>query len=201
MKKEFGIIILAAGSSARLGRPKQHLTFNNKTFLQQMVITVTAVNCGPVIIVLGANAQLYNEHGENVYNVVNDKWQQGMGSTICCGLKKLLEVVPDVEGAIITVCDQPYVTLSLLQQMLHKHQQSQLPIVACTYSDTIGTPVLFHHAVFSELLQLSGDKGAKQIVNKDKERVALVDFPLGAVDVDTEEDYTRLLKKENNDYR
>ncbi len=198
MKKN-GVIILAAGSSVRLGRPKQNLTFNNKTFLHQMVDTAIAVNCGPVIIVLGANAQLYKNEGENTYYVVNDKWQQGMGSSICCGIKKLLEIVPDIEGAIITVCDQPFVTVSLLQQMLNKNQQSQLPIVACTYGDVVGTPAFFHQTVFSELLQLAEDKGARQIINKHKDRVAVVDFPLGAVDVDTEEDYARLLQNQNND--
>ena len=197
MKKKFGVIILAAGSSARLGRPKQTLTFKKQTFLHRIVSTAASLNSGPVIIVLGSNAPLFSGDYENAIAVINDDWQEGMASSICCGLEKLLEDYPSIEGAIITVCDQPHVTVSLLQKMLDTHQSSLLPIVACSYGSTIGTPALFHHSMFSELLQLKGDKGAKQMVNKDKERVGLVDFPLGTVDVDTEEDYARLLRNEN----
>jgi molybdenum cofactor cytidylyltransferase len=199
--KKFGVIVLAGGSSTRMGQPKQTLIFKNQTLLQRMVKEAASINSGPVILVLGANAQLFQEGFENASTVVNENWQDGMGSSVYCGLKKLLEISPSAEGAIMTVCDQPYVTGSLLQKMVDTHQQSGKPIVACYYADTIGTPVLFHHSIFSELLQLSGDKGAKQIVKKDKERVALVDFPPGAVDVDTEEDYARLIKNENNDQR
>ena len=197
MKNKFGIIILAAGGSARMGRPKQTLTFKRQTFLGRIVSTAASLNCGPVILVLGSNAPLFSEDHENAIAVINDNWQEGMASSLCCGVKTLLEKYPSIEGAIITVCDQPHVTVSLLHKMLDTHRRSLLPIVACSYGNTIGTPVLFHHSIFSELLQLRGDKGAKQIVNKDKERVGLVEFPLGSVDVDTEQDYVRLLQNEN----
>jgi molybdenum cofactor cytidylyltransferase len=197
MNNKFGIIILAAGGSARLGRPKQTLTFKNQTFLRRIASTAASLDCGPVIIVLGSNAPLFSEDYENEIVVMNDNWQEGMASSICCGLTKLLETYPSIAGAIITVCDQPHVTVSLLRKMLDTHRRSLLPIVACSYGNTIGTPALFHHSMFSELLQLRGDKGAKQIVNRDKERVGLVDFPLGSADIDTEEDYARLLRNEN----
>ena len=198
MKKN-GVIILAAGSSSRLGRPKQTLTLNKQTLLHRMLNAATVLNCGPVIIVLGANAQLINQNYKDAHTVINENWQQGMGSSISCGLKKLLEIVPDAEGVFITVCDQPYVTHLLLQKILDTQQQSNLPIVASSYGDVVGTPALFHQTVFKELLQLAEDKGARQIINKHKNRVAVVDFPLGSVDVDTEEDYARLLQNEKND--
>ena len=201
MERKIGVIILAAGASERLCRSKQSLSFKNKTLLQRIVDTASSLNCGPVIIVLGANAKLISEDYENTISVINHNWQEGMGSSICCGLKKLLEIFPSIEGTIITVCDQPYVTVSLLQKMLDTHQQSLLPIIACSYGNTVGTPAFFHHSIFLELLQLKGDKGAKKIVSKDKGRVGLVDFPRGTVDVDTEEDYIRLLQKENDDFR
>lgn len=201
MERKIGVVILAAGASARMGRSKQSLSFKNKTLLHRIAGTASSLNCGPVIIVLGANANLVSEDAENAMSVVNHNWQEGMGSSICCGLKKLVEIFPSIDGAIITVCDQPYVTVSLLQEMLDTHQQSLLPIIACSYGNTVGTPVFFHHSLFLELLRLKGDKGAKQIVSKDPERVGLVDFPLGTVDVDTEEDYIRLLQKENDDFR
>jgi molybdenum cofactor cytidylyltransferase len=166
-----------------------------------MASNAASLECGPVIIVLGANASLFNEDYQNATIVFNDHWQEGMASSICCGIENLLEKYSSIEGAFITVCDQPYVTVSLLQKMLNNYQETHLPIVACTYGNTIGTPALFHHSIFPELLQLRGDKGAKQILNKNKNRVSLVDFPLGSVDLDTEEDYIRLLQNEKNDLR
>jgi molybdenum cofactor cytidylyltransferase len=201
MERKIGVIILAAGTSARMGRSKQSLSFKNQTLLQRMAGTAASLNCGPVIIVLGANSNIFNQDYANAISVINHNWPEGMGSSICCGLKKLMEVLPYAEGAIITVCDQPYVTVSLLQKMIDTHQRNLLPIIACSYGDTVGTPVFFHHSLFLELLQVKGDKGAKQIVSKDRKRVELIDFPLGTVDIDTEEDYIRLLQKENDDCR
>jgi molybdenum cofactor cytidylyltransferase len=196
MNEQTGVIVLAAGNSVRLGRPKQTLIFKNQTLLQRIVTTATAVNCGAVVVVLGAHTKFFNTSYKNVHTVINTGWQQGMGSSICCGLKKIMEVLPTAKAAIITVCDQPFITSSLLQEILNKHQQTLLPIVASSYSDTVGTPVLFHNSFFSDLFQLSGNKGAKEIIKKNRECTALVDFPLGLIDIDTEEDYTLLLKKE-----
>jgi molybdenum cofactor cytidylyltransferase len=198
MNEQIGVIVLAAGNSVRLGRPKQTLTFKNQTLLQRMVTTAAAVNCAAVVVVLGAHTQL-NTSYKNVHTVINTSWQQGMGSSVCCGLKKIMEVLPTAKAVIITVWDQPFITNSLLQEIVNRHQQTLLPIVASLYGDTVGTPVLFHYSFFSALLQLSGNKGAKEIIKKNKERTALVDFPLGLIDIDTEEDYTRLLQQEKND--
>lgn len=194
MNKKFGVIILAAGASERMGRPKQTLVFENETLLQRMAGTATSLGCGPVIIVLGANAQLFSSECENAITVINDRWKEGMASSVCCGVNAIMEKLPAAEGVIITVCDQPYITVSLLQKLLDVHQQSQLPIVACSYGNTTGTPVFFHQTMFSELIELKGDKGAKEIIKKNKNRVALVDFPTGTVDLDTEEDYLRLVQ-------
>src|SRR5678815_2063773 len=98
MKKTFGVIILAAGASARMGKPKQTLTFQNQTILKKMANNATSLECGPVIIVLGANASLLNEDYQNATIVINDHWQEGMASSICCGLEKLLEKYPSIEG-------------------------------------------------------------------------------------------------------
>jgi molybdenum cofactor cytidylyltransferase len=78
--------------------------------------------------------------------------------------------------------------------MIEKYQQTQLPIIACQYGTTIGTPVLFHKTMFEALYGLNGDKGARQLINQQIQQVGLINFPLGNIDVDTEEDYERLIK-------
>lgn len=197
MKKEFGVIILAAGKSSRLGRPKQSLVYKGGTLLNELVKKAVALDCGPVVVVLGADADYFTEDCKNVFTVINEKWQEGMASSIRAGVDSLQKIDSGVSGAIVSVCDQPYVTKELLQELVEKHLQTDLPIIASNYGEATGTPAFFHKSVFSELMQLKGDKGAKGILQKDKERVGLINFPLGNVDIDTEEDYTSLLKNES----
>jgi len=192
MKNKFGVIILAAGSSARMGRPKQNLTFKNLTFLQRIASTAASLNCGPVIIVLGSNAPLFSEDYENAIAVINDNWQEGMASSICCGLKKLLDKYPSIEGAIITVCDQPYISAAVLNDMITTQQKTGKRIVACSYGEIIGPPALFHKAFFPEVMKLRGDAGARKIIQQNMEEVATVLFPQGRIDIDTEADYDAL---------
>lgn len=191
---KIAIIVLAAGASTRLGRPKQNLLFQDQTLLERICHTALALENGPVIVVMGANTALKAPIETSV--VVNEEWQEGMASSIRCGMQYLLANEPNTEVVILTVCDQPFIRVELFKDMISVHEQTKLPIVACAYDDSIGTPVLFHHSLFAELLALKGDKGAKQLVNKDKQRVGLVNFPLGNIDVDTEEDYVRLIQKE-----
>lgn len=196
MKKEYGVIILAAGKSSRLGRPKQSLLYKDGTLLNKMVKTAIAADRGPVVVVLGSNAELFLKDCEGAIPIINENWQNGMAGSICCGLDTLLKTFPSLKGTIISVCDQPYVTAELLQQLIDKHRQSKLPIIASDYDGIAGTPAFFHYTIFPELMRLEGDKGAKQILQKDKERVGTINFPLGKEDIDTEEDYNRLMKTE-----
>lgn len=190
------VIVLAAGASTRLGRAKQNLLFQDKTLLERICNTAITCNCKPVVLVLGANTKITAPEG--VTTVVNEQWQEGMASSIRCGVQYLLTMAPAIEAVIITVCDQPYISHELLQDMMLQHKQTNLPVIASVYENSIGTPVLFHHSLFTELLALHGDKGAKQLVNKHKQQTGLVNFPLGNIDVDTEEDYVRLIQNEKS---
>jgi molybdenum cofactor cytidylyltransferase len=191
-----GIIILAAGASSRLGSPKQLLRFENSSLLERTISCATQTGLGPVVVVLGANAEsLKNTIAEKeIITVFNSNWQEGMASSIRAGLDKTKEAFPLIEGVIITVCDQPFITSQLLKDLYNKHKESQKPIVAAAYGNILGTPVFFHRSLFDELTGLKGDRGAKQIVNKDNSRLASVPFPMGETDIDTKEDYERLLQ-------
>lgn len=186
------VLILAAGASVRLGRPKQTLVFNGLTLLQKIVTTASALQSGPVLLVLRKGEIL--DVKEKVVIVENPDAQLGMSTSIKCGIRLLEEQYPDIETVIITVCDQPFVTTGLLQEMIKKYEETHLPIIACQYGETIGTPVLFHKTMFQALYGLNGDKGARQLINQKIQQVGLINFPLGNIDVDTEEDYERLIK-------
>jgi molybdenum cofactor cytidylyltransferase len=194
-----GIVLLAAGFSQRLGKPKQLLQYKGKSLLQHSIQAATTSIAQPAIVVLGARAAALKEEVKEstVQVVINDEWQEGMASSIRCGIKALTRSYPAVEGAILMVCDQPYVTATLLNELLTAHQKTGKPIVACSYANTFGPPVFFHHSLFPGLLQLKGDTGARGLIKQYANEVEVIPFPAGTVDIDTEQDYERLSEKDN----
>lgn len=193
-----GIVILAAGASSRMGKPKQELLYKGETLLQHAVKAAVSTSCEPVVVVLGASTEvrLPATAGKTVLTAINPKWQEGLSSSIRCGLSALLAAAPQAEGVLFMVCDQPFVEAALLESLLHTKSAGRKGIVACQYKDTFGTPVLFDKAYFDELLYLRGKEGAKKLLFRHSEDVASVSFPLGAVDVDTPEDYAALKRSE-----
>ncbi len=189
------IIILAAGSSSRFGSAKQLLHFNNKTLLQHVTDEAVESGAEPIIVVTGANNKEVSAllNNRKIQIVFNENWEEGMAASIVTGLKKTITLNNDIERAIITVCDQPFVTSTLFQQLYQTQIESLNHIVACAYGETIGTPALFTQKYFDALMSLKGDEGAKKILKANKNDVAIVDFPQGNIDIDTEKDYRDLL--------
>jgi molybdenum cofactor cytidylyltransferase len=194
IKDKIGVIILAAGESSRLGKAKQLLPFNGVSLLQHAAqVAIDAVS-KPIVVVLGAaSSEISKELTNYKVNIIENKdWQTGMASSIKTGLLKIQELFPDLAGVILMVCDQPFVNPHLLRKMQVAWQNSGKGIVACSYGDTAGTPALFSKDYFDELLRLQGQEGAKKIIKAYQSFINLVSFPLGQVDIDTEEDYKNL---------
>lgn len=193
------IVILAAGKSARLGSPKQLLEYNGKPLLRHAVDVALETGCQSVFVVLGANIELLRKELKNksVIIVENTRWQEGMASSIRCGLEYISNTKLRPDCVIFMVCDQPYVSSSLLLNLLEKRQESGKPIVASNYDDKFGTPALFDKIFFPALMELKGDKGARKLITDNSDKVATVLFSEGITDIDTVSDY-ELLKKEND---
>lgn len=193
--KSIGVIILAAGASSRLGQPKQLVRFDGKSLLQNTLDSTKELRLNPRILVLGAKQREILEKVElNDFKLTpNEDWKDGMASSLKIGLQFALELNPQQIGMLILVCDQPYLKAEILTKMLAKFDNDH-SIVACKYGQTIGVPVLFGQQYFDELLGLQGDQGAKKVLKKYVDRVALVNFERGIVDVDTREDLVRLKK-------
>jgi molybdenum cofactor cytidylyltransferase len=192
--KNIGLILLAAGASVRLGRPKQLLAYRGQSLLQHSLQAATASQAQPVVVVLGAHAEdLQKEINDaNAHVVINTEWQEGMAASIRSGLAAISEMAPTAVGVILMVCDQPYVTSDLLNQLIETHRKTGKKIIACGYEDTFGPPVFFHQSLFGELLQLKGDIGARSIIRQHTDLVELIPFQQGSFDIDTEADYVQL---------
>lgn len=189
--KSCAAIILAAGQSSRLGRPKQLLKYQNKNLLQHAIDVAKQSSAQPVIIVLGSHADIIlKEIDTSGIDVVrNDDWQSGMASTIRCGIHNLQA---DVDAVILMVCDQPFVTPDLLNSLMDKQRETGKPIIASQYGETIGTPALFHKQFFTGLMMLKGDTGAKKIMMEHRDLLTTIPFLKGSIDIDTIDDYKAL---------
>lgn len=193
-----GIVILAAGASTRLGEPKQKVQFQGNSLLQITVQAALRSAGTPVVVVLGANAETVEPEIAQVPVpvVLNPEWQEGMASSIRVGLNKLKQLEPQVEGAILMLCDQPFVVPEVLNSLIQAKNITGKEIVACAYNGTMGAPVLFDKAFFPDLLSLKGQEGAKKLLFKDPDAVTSVPFPLGSIDIDTPADYAMLQQRE-----
>jgi molybdenum cofactor cytidylyltransferase len=189
-----GIILLAAGSSSRLGRAKQLIEFQGKTLIQKALDEANKSQADCLVVVLGANADLIQTGFEssNTPFIINSDWQQGMSSSMQAGLRFLMEK-EEINQVLLMLCDQPFVDASLLDQLITAKETSGKGIVAAAYSNTLGVPALFEERYFEELLQLTGSDGAKKVIFNHQAEVHALDFPLGAVDLDTEKDVSQFL--------
>lgn len=190
-----GIAILAAGNSSRLGTPKQGLLYKGKTLLQQTVDKAIEAGLSPVVVVLGSTAETISQNlsQQTIHTVINTHWQEGMASSIATGVSKIISLNAAIENIVLAVCDQPFLTAEILRMLVDKKVESGKAIVACSYGNTIGTPVLFHRSYFDKLLQLKGEEGAKKILRLHAHDVVIIPFPDGDIDIDTSEDYERLM--------
>jgi molybdenum cofactor cytidylyltransferase len=195
-----GFIILAAGGSSRFGNIKQLLPFHGKTLLQHVIDEATEAGAQPIIVITGANAKEVTASiaDSKVRILINENWQEGMASGIVAGVHDIVSLNEGIKKIIVAVCDQPFVTSALFEQLDQMQNKTGKAIVACSYADTIGTPALFATKYFDQLLGLKGDEGAKKILKRYSEDVATVDFPKGEIDIDTQRDYESLLDEQRH---
>ena len=194
--RNYAIIILAAGSSSRLGSPKQLLTHRGKTLLQHSIDSAKEVGSDQVIVVLGSSRALIENNIRNgeIVIVENSNWESGIASSIKAGINALINISPDIDAIILMVCDQPFADAEILKALISEQAESGKAIVGCLYDNTKGTPAIFHSSLFPELLSLEGDSGAKKLFEKYKEVASFVSFKNGGIDIDTSEDYKNLPK-------
>ena len=189
-----GIVILAAGSSSRLGQPKQLLKYRNKSLIRHVTDEAISSAAGPVMVVIGANAtQVAAELNDAEALVrINEEWSEGMASSIRHGVKEMLKAYPDTQSVILAVCDQPFVSAPLFTALLAQKLATGKGIIASAYEGTLGTPALFGRKYFDQLRSLHGQEGAKKLLKLNAADVSGISFDMGKIDVDTPEDYTSL---------
>ena len=180
-------VILAAGASRRLGRPKQLERLpSGHTLLEHAVATARAAEVARVIVVLGANAAALRDYVAGVEVVVNERWEEGQATSLVAGV----EASDASHAVVVMTCDQPRVTAADLRSLVDAVTEAT-PIAAAGYAGTVGVPACFGPSLRSKLLSLKGDAGAKSVL-RDATNVQVIDVPDAAFDVDTSADAARL---------
>ena len=196
--KGIGAVILAAGASTRMGRPKQAIPFRGESLLRRAALAAVGAGCRPVIVVTGAHAELSRREllGLNLGEIFNPDWEEGMGTSIAAGIAALEAADPAIRAAVILLCDQPFADSDIVRSLIETHRGTGKPIAASEYCDAFGAPALFSRSLFSELKGMRGNSGAKQVIKRHAAETAFVPFPEGAVDVDTPADLGKLISSD-----
>jgi molybdenum cofactor cytidylyltransferase len=185
-------VVLAGGDSSRYGAPKALLDFGGRPFVRAVVEATLAAGLSPVVVVIGAGGERVSAAVADmpVRVVHNSAWASGQSTSVRAGLSGLS---PDPGAAVFLMCDQPHVSPDTLRALVGRHAQGLFPIVATTVSGRRVSPVLFDRSTFGDFERLTGDSGGRTLFEKyTVEAVACPDDRL-LLDVDTPEDYQRLL--------
>lgn len=188
-------IVLAAGSSTRMGSPKQLLLVDRRPLLEVVVDRACASALDQVLVVLGGNADAIRERVDfgRAEVVHNPDHASGMSSSLRAGLGAIGE---DVERAMVILGDQPDISAGLVDQLLDLQARSGLPAAALSFGRMLHPPVVLTRELWGDLRDLEGDVGCRTIVRARPELVAALPANASSrhpVDVDTPEDYQRLI--------
>jgi molybdenum cofactor cytidylyltransferase len=162
MASPFSAVILAAGTSTRMGTAKQLLQLDDRPLLQHVLNCVRASGVKEIVLVLGFAAEEIQKEidVQNARVVLNENYRRGMGTSLKEGLSA---VDPQCAGALIILGDQPFVRSATLDLLMAEHHRSEAQIVIPTYRGFRGNPVLLDRSVFPEVMALDGDMGCRAI--------------------------------------
>ena len=183
-----GAVVLAAGRATRMGRPKVTLPWGDRTLLQHVLAVLAESGASPATVVAGPDTPSL-QLPAGVRLVLNPAASQGMGTSIAAGIRAL---AGDVDAALICLGDQPGIAAGTVRALTAALRPPWLAAAPLYRGGVRGHPVLFSAALFQDLIGLQGDQGARAVLLGHPWAAVPVDAPAPA-DVDTPEDYARLL--------
>jgi molybdenum cofactor cytidylyltransferase len=198
---DLGIIILAAGGSSRMGQPKQLLEIEGQSLIRKTVLTALATEGKPIVLVLGnAFEEIRQEIADlDIRIVQNRDWEKGMAGSLRIGATEIMETAPHLKAVLILLCDQPLLDAEYLQKLYQEFKRKGKQAIASKYGEVKGVPAIFDFELLERFNNDAGDFGARHLIQElaKKEELAVLDFPGGAIDLDTPKDYADFLKREN----
>lgn len=186
-------VILSAGESSRMGRPKALLPIDGVRFVEKIVSTLKSTDVGNIIVVLGHNAEEIRRKISDlpVTILINHDYKQGQLSSLQVAIRHLESSGGPVDGILVHLVDHPYIEAKLVNLMIDRFYETKKLIVVPRFQDRRGHPVIFARALFSELLAAGTDQGAKPVVHAHRDDTLEIDTDDKGVliDIDTPEEY------------
>ena len=183
-------IVLAAGESRRMGKPKPLLRFGEKTFLEQIISVLRLSDVDRVTVVLGAETRTIQRSidllGTDI--VINKDYRKGQLSSLTAGLKN---APPQTDAILVCLVDNPFITAAIVNQIVATFRETNSPIVVPVFNGKRGHPVLFSRSLFKELINVPAEEGARHVVYSNEDKVVEIRTSDGniVVGIDTPEDY------------
>lgn len=190
-------VVLSAGESSRMGRPKALLPIDGQTFIERIVGALRESGLERIVVVLGFDAEAIRPRVEHlpVEIVINEHYRQGQLSSLQAALRRL-ENDEDCQAILVHLVDHPYLSVAVVRRMIESYGASKKPIIIPKYQGNRGHPVLFDRALFAELLAAPLGQGAKAVVNAHRSETLEIDTDdMGVIlDIDTPELYRQHVK-------
>lgn len=191
MTKQIGLVVMAAGFGRRYGSNKLLDSFQGKKLYQYTL--ELAAGCSADSIVIVTRFSEIKEHVDTHYPQIKVIWNEHPERGISESLKLGLKALGEVDGCCFMVCDQPLLERSSLEELLLKFRENPHCIVACNDGQKRGNPVIFSHAFFDELMELSGDQGGRQIIGRNRKKLLEITVsPWELMDIDCVDDRDKI---------
>ena len=185
-------VVLAAGESSRMGRPKALLPIGGQTFIERIVAALKQAKHGKIVVILGHNASELQAKISQlpVEILINTDYKLGQLSSLQLAVQRLQSEI-DCDGMLVHLVDHPYLVPSLIEEMIRRFYDTKKPIIVPKFHGKRGHPVIFSRDLFAELLNAPMDQGAKAVVNAHRAETLEIETEEEgiAVDIDTPELY------------
>ncbi len=190
-------IILAAGTSSRMGRPKQLLEYKGKSFLQTIIDTARSSILDDIIVVIGYEKELILQQIDfsGVRIIENEHHAEGQSSSIKAGVSALPE---NCDAALFLLSDQPLITSGLIRTLIKYYRKTGAGIIVPVKDGRRGNPVLMDRKLFEDLKEIKGDTGGRSLFDRYKQNLECLEVAeMGIhIDIDTPDDYRQLLQSQ-----
>jgi molybdenum cofactor cytidylyltransferase len=191
-------VVLSAGESSRMGRPKALLPIDGQTFIERIVAALKQTRVGKIIVILGHNASELQPKISHlpVEILINTDYKLGQLSSLQLAVRHL-HLDHDCDGMLVHLVDHPYLTPALVQEMIRRFYETKKRIIVPKFHGKRGHPVIFSRELFAELLSAPADQGAKAVVNAHRAHTLEIETEEAgiALDIDTPELYEQHVRR------
>ncbi len=186
-------VVLAAGTSTRMGRNKLFMELEGETLVRRAVGRVSKAGVDPLFVVLGHEAELVQKALEGIryQPVLNLEYERGVNSSLRAGIHAVAETAAG--AAVVVLADMPFVTTAMIHTLVQKYRESDAPLVISDYEGVNAPPMLYDRSLFGELAASEGQGCGKHVVKRHRHEAESALWPVDALtDLDAPEDYERV---------